>query len=277
MTPRWRGAMVRQAEGGAEGAAPAGEGTASPAADAAAAPPPFLLSAAERPDWLEESFYDPAGKGIRVDALGQSYKELRGKFSQKLDALRAEVVAGLREGVPAEPAGYALAVPEGALPEGYEAQLPAEDDHLVTEARAVLHELGAKPEQWQRLVGALVKSQIASLPDAKAEKAKLGEGADQRIGAVDAWLAKQLPEAEYQAFAGSLVTAAGVAGIERLMRLAGAEPGITGGQAGGGGGAIAPAEARAAIADKDYYHPDRGRDLRAKVERFIAAGGSIRG
>jgi hypothetical protein len=268
MMTRWRYPFVHEAEGV----------TAPQPAAETPAPSPFLLAAAERPDWLEESFYDAEGKGIRVDALGTSYRELRGKMSQKTDALRAEIEASRREGVPEKPEGYELSVPEEVVPAGFEARLPGDDDPLVAETRAVLHELGAKPEQFQRLVGALIKSQVAGLPDIAAEKAKMGEGAPERIAAVDAWLAKSLGEAEYHAVASGMTTAAGILAMEKLMKMAGTTPGVTGGGNGGGGSAIpTKAEAKALMASPDYFHPEKGAEARAKVDAFMAAGGSVRG
>jgi len=276
--PRWLRPMVLDAEGAAS-PAPAAEAATSkqslPVAEAPA-PSPFLLAAAERPDWLEESFYDAAGKGIRVDALGASYKELRGKLSGKADAMKAEILAGLREGVPEKPDGYELTVPEGVVPAGFEAQLPSGDDPLVAETRAVLHELGAKPEQFQRLVGALIKSQVAALPDIAAEREKMGDGAADRIAAVDSWLAKTLDEPGYRAVASGMVTADGIMAMEKLMKLAGATPGVTGGLPAGGGGTMTGAEVRALMAHPDYYHPERGKEMQAKVSAFIQGGGSVR-
>jgi hypothetical protein len=273
------GGEAPQGDAPGAGAGPGGvtgPGAAPPAGvEAAPAAPSYLLAAAARPDWLEESFYDPEQKGIRVEALGQSYRELRGKFSQKTDAIRAELLAEQRRGVPETPDKYEVAMPSDGLPPGFEFAPPKGDDPLLTETRAVLHELGAKPEQFNRLVGALVQSQIAAMPNVEAERAKLGEGAPQRIAAVDAWLARRLDENEYRAVANGLTTADGILALEKMMKAAGSgEPGIQGGGGSGisSGVEAMAAEVREAMRHPDYYHQEKGKEMRAKADAFFAAG-----
>ncbi|MBW8268290.1 hypothetical protein [Caldovatus aquaticus] len=246
-------------------------GTRAPAA------PDWLHAAPERPDWLPETFYDPERKGIRVDALANSYRELQGRFSQKNETLKAEVLKELRAGVPETPEGYSFEIPKELVPEGFEVQQPPADDPLLGEARKVLHELGAKPEQWRRLIGAFVRWQVAQAPDLEAERQKIGEGAEERIAAVDMWLARQLPEEQYRALMGAATSAPFVLAMESLMRKAtgGAAGGLPAGLPGGGEGQMTGEKARELMRHPDYNHPEKGEPMRRAVYEFLKAGGQI--
>lgn len=278
---RWRFPFVHETAdppagggGGGEPAAGAPAGTDAPAAPAA---PDWLHAAAERPEWLPETFYDAERKGIRVDALAQSYRELQGRFGQKNETLKAELLRELRAGVPETPEGYGFEIPKELVPEGFEVRQPPADDPMLAEARKVMHELGAKPEQWQRLIGAFVRWQVAQAPDLEAEKQKIGEGAEQRIAAVDMWLAKQLPEDHYRALMAAATSAPFVLALEALMRKAtgGAGGGLPAGLPGGGEGQMTGEKAREYMRHPDYNHPEKGEPMRRAVYEFIKAGGVI--
>lgn len=231
-----------------------------------AAPPP---AATDRPDWLPEKFADGA-------ALAKSYAELEAWKGTKTEALRAEVLAALREGVPEQADAYDFTVPDGLLPEGFKAEIP-KDDPFLNQMKGVFHQLGAKPEQFQAAAEAFLRWQVANMPDVMAERAKLGEGAPERIAAVDAWLAKTLPDGEYHALSASIMSAEGIAAIERLMKLAtgGAPQGVPG----GGPGGVPSVEDAQAILQNPAYRTDtpEGAKLRARFAAFVQAGGRLPG
>lgn len=238
------------------------------ATTAPAAPPPDAPPS-ERPAWLPEKFKTP-------EDLAKSYGELEGAFGRKADAFKAELQAQLREGVPEKPDGYELTVPEGLLPEGFTAQIDPADPFLA-QMRETFHALGAKPEQFNAAAAAFLQWQVANMPDVAAEQAKLGEGAPERIAAVDRWLAKTLDATEYKAVANGLVTAEGIQAIEKLMRLAtgGAPQRVPGG---GESGALTPEAASQLLADPKYRDAGaEGQALRAKFKAFVASGGKLPG
>jgi hypothetical protein len=267
---------------GAGGAAPPGSGGADGAGGRVDTPPASNGEAksdtapAGRPEWLPEKFADGA-------ALAKSYAELESAFGGKQEKLReqlaTELAAKAREGVPEKPEGYEFTPPEGLLPEGFEFKVDASDP-LLGEMRGLMHELGAKPEQWNRAMTAFLRWQADGLPKPHEEKAKLGEGAERRIEAVDAWLAKALPEREYKALAGQLGTADAIAGIERIMRAAGGGslPGAAGLPGGAGGGdALTPQQARELMSHPDYRDERKGAEMRARVRAFVTGGGRVSG
>ncbi len=116
------------------------------------------------------------------------------------------------------------------------------------------------------------------MPDLMVERAKLGEGAPERLAAVDAWLAKTLPGEEYHAVAAGMMTAQGITALERLMKLAtrgGPPQGMPGGT---GAGPISVEEAQAVLSHPQYRADSaEGQALRQKFASFVEAGGKLPG
>lgn len=234
--------------------------------------------AAARPDWLPEQFWE--NETPAYEKLGRSYAELRRAFDGKQDKLREQIVAELREGVPESPEGYAFDLPKDAIPEGFEAVAPPADDPLLGEVRQVFHELGARPDQWGRVLNAFVRWQVGQAPDMAAERAKVGEGAEQRIEAVDRWMARQLgDETMYRAVMDRATSADFVLAMEQLMRSMGHAVQLPVGAPGAGAAPsqVTAFEAQEAMRHADYYHEQKGAPLRARVDAFFRAGGILPG
>jgi hypothetical protein len=268
--------LVSEADGGAGGGS--GSDTA-PGGDGGQQAPVFTLAAETRPDWLAETFYDPATKAIRVDALGQSYGELQKKLGQRADATRAEILADLRKEVPEKPEGYAVVVPKG-LPDGFEPLIPPDTDPYLKALRATAHEAGLKPAQFQGLVDGFYAWQASTMIDQQAEMAKLGDGAQARVEATNAYLKKHLPAGSFEQIEAMTATADAFLGIEMLVRAAqaggtGGMPAAPGG-GGGGGGALTQAEVQAMM-DQPAYRKNgaEGDALRAKVTAWFTAGNTF--
>lgn len=270
MLVKWGFPIVREAEGG--GSAPPPPASLEVTTNVATPPPavdPPPPAPAERPTWLPEGMADG-------ETLAKSYTELRTAFSGKTDALKADLLKELRTGVPEKPDDYALEVPADLLPEGFKAEINPKDPFLA-EMKGFMHELGAKPDQWQKMTNAFLRWQVGHMPDVMAEQAKLGEGAPERIAAVDMWLAKALPAEQYKAVAAGMVTAEGVAALETLMRqVTGGVPPVPGGAA---GAATLTGDQAMSLMAKPEYRQDspEGRQLREQVAGFIAKGGRLPG
>ena len=257
-------------------AAPAADAPAEAAPAAETAAPDWIYAAGpDRPETVPEKFWDAERGGVRVDAALTAYRELEGAYSRKREALAAELAAERRKGVPEKPEGYEFKVEPGTLPEGFEAILPPDDDPMLSTARSVLHELGASPEQFSKLSQAFLAWQMGTQPDVAAERAKMGESAEARIGAVDAWLARTVDETGYKALPEAVVTADGLAALEKLMRAA--QAGIGAGNPGAGDGS--PSETREEVmvlmGSPDYYHQTKGAAIRERVSAWIKANGPV--
>jgi len=224
--------------------------------------------ATARPEWVPEQFWRDAGADY--EGLGKAYGELRTAFSGKEDKLREKVLAELRRDAPAKPEDYAFEIAADALPEGFELVPPGADDPMMAAARTVMHELGASPGQWQKLTAAFVGWQVAQQPNLAAEKAALGEGGEGRLAAVDAWLGRNLPEKDYQALVGSMRTAPAILAIERVMKLS-IDRGL-GGAPGGSQPAMSSEQLALTMGHPDYYHEQKGAEMRQKAKAAISAG-----
>lgn len=271
----WLGKALRSAT--TEGSGGTEAAPAAPAAPAAGAPaaPDGSASPPARPDWLPETFWRNGAPDY--EGLGKSYGELRTAFSSKEDAIREKLMVDLRAGVPETPDKYEVKIDPSWLPPGFDAKTIAADDPLITAARPILHKLGAKQEDFAQLTQAFVKWQAATLPDPAKERVALGENAETRIAAVDAFLAKTLDKAGYDALADVATTAPAVAALERLMlMMEPKQPGAAGPQ-GAAAAVVSPDEAANLVAHPDYNHAFKGREMREKFQRFVAAGGQVPG
>jgi hypothetical protein len=280
------GAAAAPADGGAPSGTPPGslrdparEPGSAPAASSppAAAAPDFYYKVEARPDFVPETFFE-ADKGISVEKLAKSYRELQGRFGQKNDALKAELLKELRKDTPATPEDFALEFDASLLPEGYTAKDIPSDDPMLKAARTVLHRLGGTQADMKELAGAFIQWQTSAIPSIAAEKAKLGEGADERIAQVDAWLARSLPEKHYASLMGAVQTAGALEAIEAIMRRAtgGGIPAGTGGVGAAAALPMTPQEAMQIVSDPAYNTP-AGAELRAKFSAFVRAGGRLPG
>ena len=119
---------------------------------------------------------------------------------------------------------------------------------------------------------------MAQAPDIETERAKIGEGAEERINAVDMWLARQLPQAHYRTLMGVATSAPFVLAMEQLMRLAngaGGGAGLPAGPPGAAAGQMTEEKAREFMRHPDYNHPEKGEPMRRAVYEFLKAGGQI--
>jgi hypothetical protein len=229
-------------------------------------------AAPERPAWLPAKFKEP-------EALAASYVELEKKLGERRETLLAELRAEMAKDLPESPDAYELALPEGfAVPQGFEFRIEA-DDPLAKEARQWAHRHKLPKGAFTEAVGLFAKAVAGTLPDMKAERAKLGERADERLAQLDGYLAANLSEKAYRALQGVAQRAEVIEALEEVVRLGGAE-----GMPGKGSGAApvsaanAPftseEEVRAAMRDKRYYTDSNYRkSVFERAEQFFAKQG----
>lgn len=172
----------------------------------------FEGQSAERPDYVPEKFWKD-GK-VDLETAFTSYKELETRFTTKTEDLLKQLDAERRKGLPDAPEKYEVQL-------GEDAPVKAEDlqGHPAIEFwRKTAFEAGLPPEKFNEGVAQIVGI-LTSGPDLEAEKAALGENADQRINAVGTWARTKLADdAEaFQAVQMIGSTAAGIRALERLM------------------------------------------------------------
>lgn len=179
---------------GTEAAAAAGEATSAPV----------------RPEGLPDEFWDDA-TGVKTGDVWSALRDLK--------AAQAEREADL----PAEGESYDLALPADlTLPDGIVVEIDKEDP-LWADFQKIGREAGVPKAKFQEFVGAFAKYQIA-VEQAKidgyvAEMTKLGSNAPARRDAAASYLKANLPSAQFEALAGALISADGIAAIETITKL----------------------------------------------------------
>lgn len=202
---------------------------------------------AERPEYIEEKFWDAEKGEIRTEALAKSYGELQRKLSSgKTDNVSAGV------------------------PEKYELELPEGVEELSESDEQLFKDMGLNNEQAQKVLNHLTETVIPELTAAntRAETTELAAQWDMkpgspemraRVDALRGWAKDNLPESVVKHMSRS---AAGVQQLWALMQ-SGAETSLQGGQP--RGTQRASAEELQSMMDDKYWEGDPARI--AEVER----------
>jgi hypothetical protein len=207
-------ASAAPATGAATEAAPAGADTVTAAA----------ATDIIRPEGLPDELWED-GKGVRVGDLWSAFKELKAQAEAKGD-------------VPADAAGYDLAVPEGVtLPDGLTVEaMKADPFFAAAQAAALKH--GIPKAAFNDLAAAYVQDAVNFHADQTkvqveayaAAKTALGENVDKRVEAAKGWLTANLSQAQTAAIMAAPFSAELIKGLETIIALrAGPTPGQGGG------------------------------------------------
>tara|TARA_R100000995_G_scaffold84862_1_gene65312 strand:- start:984 stop:1793 length:810 start_codon:yes stop_codon:yes gene_type:complete len=124
-------------------------------------------ASAERPDYIEEQFWNGEDGQVDLEKLAKSYKELRVKMS-----------AGKHKAP--EDGKYSLdEVPE-----------IGEDDEMLGEFLDIAREEGLSQEQVDKILRVYVDTHAQAQADMQEERSKLGRNADRIIESMDGWLTR---------------------------------------------------------------------------------------
>lgn len=178
------------------------------APDGTETPPakPADPNAAQRPEWLLEKYKTPEDQA-------KAYSELHKQFVKKTDDLRAEV-----RGEVMSEYGKSIGVPEDAAEYEYPDNVVPPEGDLDQGLRDWAKKHNVSPEGFKELIGDVYAKTLA---DHEAEKAALGENADQRASTVSNWAAKNIDKALHPEVLRVMTTAKGVEFMEQMMKLSG--------------------------------------------------------
>jgi len=222
------------------GAADPADPPAEPAP--AAAPEPAPAGGLVRPEGLPDEFWDDAD-GVK---LGDVVAKLR-----EYEELRADLPEG--------PDGYELKVSDAVkVPEGFDVTLNP-DDPLVKAVMPALHEAGVGKVAAQKIIDAYAAAQIADqeawVDNYAAGKKALGEKANERLAAVDSWVAANVKSEQAAALKevlyGRDFSPKAVEAIEAIIALRQLKPAQPGAQAGANFDNLFGAERLAAIRERE--------------------------
>jgi hypothetical protein len=171
----------------------------------------------DRPEIIPEKFWNADTGEINLEDMAKSYNHLEKFASGKKDEMRESLIAELtqeaRELAPEEPSGYELP----KLVEGVTEDM-VEANPLTDWWRAQCHERGYSQEDFQDGINKYIDTMMGNQPNLDAEVERLGENANDRINAVNAWASSFFPPEEFDVIASSLGTSAeGIAALERMQ------------------------------------------------------------
>ncbi|WWT39908.1 hypothetical protein [Microcystis phage Mwe-JY08] len=171
------------------------------------------------PEGLDPAFWDETS-GLKAADLAAHLSELRA-FKAAEDSKRAAV--------PDDPSKYELKLPDDWKPpvEGVEFQFNP-DDPMVGLGRQIAQSLGLDQSGFEKVVGIYAQSVVAAEQQHQARiaaavaqsKEKLGPKADERISAVEQWVAAVMGPQVYEQLKPGLAHHDLVVGIEKAMRHA---------------------------------------------------------
>ena len=206
----------------------------------------------ERPEHIPEKFWKE-GK-VDYDEMAKSYTQLETYVGGKEETIKEKLMDDLaKEHSENMPENYDLP----ALPEGITEEMVQENPMYAWWGETAKTN-GMNQEEYEAGINAYVEMMQSQQPDIEAELEALGENANSRIDAVNAWASKNFPPEEYEAIQYSLGTSSsGIQALERIMEMN--KTGVRSEQFTQPEKQLTMADARAMMQDKRYFDP-RFRD-----------------
>jgi hypothetical protein len=214
----------------------------------------------ERPEYIPEKFWKEGKPDIQE--MGKSYIQLEKYSTGKEESIKDKLIEELaKEHEGNIPEKYELP----KLPEGITAEM-VEENPMYAWWGETAKINGMNQEEYESGINAYVEMMQGQQPNIEKEMEVLGENANARIDAVNAWASKVFPPEEYEAIQYSLGTSAsGVEALERIMDMQ--KTGVRSEQFTQPEKQLTMADARAMMTDKRYFDPRYREDAYvAKVD-----------
>jgi len=205
-----------------------------------------------RPEHIPEKFWKDGT--VDYNEMAKSYTQLESYAGGKEETIKEKLIEELaNEHAENVPEVYELP----ALPEGINEEMVNENP-MTTWWNGIAKENGFSQEEYEAGINTYVEMMQGQQPNLDAEMEALGENANSRVDAVNAWASKNFPPEEFEAIQYSLgTTASGIQAIERIMEMG--QTGVRSEQFTQPDKQLTMADARAMMQDKRYFDP-RYRD-----------------
>jgi hypothetical protein len=205
-----------------------------------------------RPEHIPEKFWKDGT--VDYNEMAKSYTQLESYAGGKEETIKEKLIEELaNEHAENVPETYELP----ALPEGINEEMVNENP-MTTWWNGIAKENGFSQEEYEAGINTYVEMMQSQQPDIDAEMNALGENANSRVDAVNAWASKNFPPEEFEAIQYSLGTSAsGIQALERMMEMG--KSGVRSEQYSQPEKQLTMADARAMMQDKRYFDP-RYRD-----------------
>jgi len=174
-------------------------------------------SEANKPEYVQDKFWDETTKQVNIENLASSYNSLESKLGSRTEDLTKQIRTDLEaEKLKNVPENYSLNVPE--LESNVDLKIDKEMP-IVQWWDKTAKDAGLSQEQYDSGVKAFVDNALANIPNPQVETQKLGDAGRERIEAADMWSKKHLSPEGYNTIANLASTADGVKVVEELMKL----------------------------------------------------------
>jgi hypothetical protein len=211
---------------------------------------------AARPEWAPENYWDADKGELKAEDLAKGYGDLRKKVTMRTDDLEKKVKEDFEKSRfvnrPESADKYELRLPESVPADAWEWN---EKDPLLGFARELAFNTGMSQDEFDKLVGTYVQSEISKLPDIESETKRLGEKGKERLERVDNWMSANMTRGAYAALSNVATKAEVVIAIEELMQKAGAPAFAIADNELGGQEVLNDALVRSWMADPKYWDP----------------------
>ena len=171
----------------------------------------------DKPEFVQDKFWDADRKEVNLENLASSYNALEKKLGSRTEDLSKQVRQDLeQERLGKVPEEYKVNVPE--LPENVDVSV-SDDMEIVQWWKDTAKQNGLSQEQFDEGVKVFIDNAMATLPDVNAEMQKLGDNSKERVEAAELWSKKNLSPESYNTFSNIASTAEGVKAIEEIMKM----------------------------------------------------------
>ena len=174
-------------------------------------------SEANKPEYVQDKFWDETTKQVNIENLASSYNSLESKLGSRTEDLTKQIRTDLEtEKLKNVPENYSLNIPE--LENNVDLKIDKEMP-IVQWWDKTAKDAGLSQDQYDSGVKAFVDNALANIPNPQIETQKLGDAGRERIEAADMWSKKHLSPEGYNTIANLASTADGVKVVEELMKL----------------------------------------------------------
>ena len=171
----------------------------------------------DKPEFVQDKFWDADRKEVNLENLASSYNALEKKLGSRTDDLSKQVRQDLeQERLGKVPEEYKITVPE--LPENVDVSV-SDDMEIVQWWKETAKQNGLSQEQFDQGVQVFIDNAMATLPNVEEEMHKLGDASKERVEAAELWSKRNLSPEAYSTISSFASTADGVKAIEEIMKL----------------------------------------------------------
>jgi basic membrane lipoprotein Med (substrate-binding protein (PBP1-ABC) superfamily) len=171
----------------------------------------------DKPEFVQDKFWDADRKEVNLENLASSYNALEKKLGSRTEDLSKQVRQDLeQERLGKTPEEYKINLPE--LPENVDVSV-SDDMEIVQWWKDTAKKNGLSQEQFDEGVNVFITNAMATLPNVNTEMEKLGDSSKERVEAAELWSKKNLSPEAYNTFSSIASTAEGVKAIEEIMTM----------------------------------------------------------